>query len=160
MHEFVDDFGAAVTLTFDPAVFRQRTAKHVLIFPFWNGKLVFTRHRTRGVELPGGKVEPGETSLAAAVRETFEETGAVLEAIERIGQYTVGGKMVKDIYIARVLLLEKHPTGTDVEGVIWFDEIPEAVKGQKPFSRYMYDDVYPLTLQYVRGHPFLISGKT
>ncbi|WP_340701420.1 NUDIX domain-containing protein [Brevibacillus borstelensis] len=160
MHEFVDDFGFAVTLTFDPAVFRQRTAKHVLVFPFWQGKLVFTRHRTRGIELPGGKVEPGETSLSAAVRETFEETGAVLEAIERIGQYTVGGEIVKDIYIARVLHLADLPTGTDVEEAVWFEEIPVAVKGQKPFSRYLYDDVYPLTLEQARRHPFSANVKT
>ncbi|USG67584.1 NUDIX domain-containing protein [Brevibacillus ruminantium] len=159
MHHFLDDFGYPATLTYDPAVYQQRVAKHVLIFPFWQGKLLFTRHRLRGIELPGGKVEPGETSIAAAIRETFEETGAVLDAIERIGQYTVGNDMVKDIYVARVLSLQEQAIGTDVEGAIWFDEIPENVKGQSPFSRYLYDDVYPYTLTRLSEHPFTSSPK-
>jgi 8-oxo-dGTP diphosphatase len=155
MYSFTDDFGLPVTLTYDPAVYRQREAKHVLIFPFLDGKLVFTRHHSRGIELPGGKVEPEETSLAAAVRETFEETGCILLAIERIGQYVVNKVMVKDIYIARVDRIVEQAKGTDAAGAIMFDRIPENVKGDPRFSRYLYDDVYPLTLQRIRSHPYL-----
>lgn len=160
MHHFRDDFGYDVTLTFDPDVYRKRTAGHVLIFPFWQGKLVFTRHRTRGIELPGGKVEPGETSIGAAIRETYEETGAILEAIERIGQYTVAGDLVKDIYAARVLSLET-PTGTDVEEAVLFSPIPDLRDKPPAFSRYLFDDVYPLTLARLAAHPFAhIPPKT
>lgn len=35
---------------------------------------------------PGGKVQPGETPAAAAVRETAEETGVVVEAFAEIGR--------------------------------------------------------------------------
>jgi 8-oxo-dGTP diphosphatase len=156
MYSFTDDFGKSVTLTYDPAVYRQREAKHVLIFPFFHGNLVFTRHLCRGIELPGGKVEPGETSLAAAVRETYEETGCILSAIERIGQYVVDKEMVKDIYIARVDRIVEQNTGTDAAGAIMFEQIPENVKGDPRFSRYLYDDVYPLTLQRIRSHPYLL----
>ncbi|WP_035295204.1 NUDIX domain-containing protein [Brevibacillus thermoruber] len=154
MYSFVDNFGLPVTLTFDPAVYRKRRARHVLVFPFWKGRLVFTRHRTRGIELPGGKVEPGESSLAAAVRETYEETGATLEAIERIGQYTVNHDLVKDIYVARVLNLEAEPPGTDVAERVLFEETPLQVRDDPRFSRYLYDDVYPLALERASRHPF------
>ncbi|KQL44151.1 nucleoside triphosphatase [Brevibacillus choshinensis] len=154
MHAFRDDFGLPVELTFDPSDYRQNEARHVLIFPFWQGKLLFTRHRTRGIELPGGKIEPGESSLAAAVREVYEETGAVLEGIERIGQYTIDNYMIKDIYVARVLHYTEIPSGTDVAQTILFDTIPTEVKGDPQFSRLLYDDVYPLALAHASGHRF------
>ena len=154
MHTFTDDFGFPVTLTFDPGEYALQQAQHVLIFPFWQGKLLFTRHRVRGIELPGGKVEPQESSIAAALRETFEETGAVLDGIERIGQYTVNGEWSKDIYVARVLSCSQSPTGTDVSETVVFEEIPTHVKGDPRFSRLLYDDVYPLALGMALRHPF------
>jgi 8-oxo-dGTP diphosphatase len=150
MHTFFDDFGLPVTLTFDPQVYRQRTAAHVLVFPFYEGKLLFTRHRQRGIELPGGKVEPGETSLGAAVRETYEETGYSLLSIERIGQYVINHSMIKDIYLGLVDRKVGDPTGTDVSGAILMDPIPEHVKGNPLFSRFLYDDVYPMTLAHIQ----------
>jgi 8-oxo-dGTP diphosphatase len=150
MHTFLDDFGLPVTLTFDPQVYRHRTASHVLIFPFYEGKLLFTRHRQRGIELPGGKVEPGETSLGAAVRETYEETGYSLFSIERIGQYVINHSMIKDIYLALVDRKVGDPTGADVSGAILMDPIPKHVKGNPQYSRFLHDDVYPMTLAHIQ----------
>lgn len=160
MYAFLDDFGLPVTLTFDPQEYHVHDARHVLIFPFWHGKLLFTRHRERGIELPGGKVEPGESSLAAAVRETYEETGAVLNGIERIGQYTVNKELRKDIYIALVQRCSHPPTGTDVWETVTFDEIPTRVKGNPTFSRFLYDEVYPRALEQALKHPFAIKKTT
>lgn len=154
MYVFSDDFGLPVQLTFDPDEYRSHPAGHVLIVPFYQGKLLFTRHRSRGVELPGGKVEPGESSLAAAVREVYEETGAVLEGIERIGQYTLSGGQRKDIYIAKVLTYEKKPPGADVQETVMFADIPRDIKNDEQFSRILRDDVYPLTLERALRHPF------
>lgn len=39
----------------------------------------------RGVEIPGGHVEPGETLMEAAVREAFEETGCTVDMVRPIG---------------------------------------------------------------------------
>ncbi|WP_411501862.1 NUDIX domain-containing protein [Brevibacillus centrosporus] len=154
MHAFLDDFGLPVELTFEHEEYSNHEARHVLIFPFWHGKLLFTRHRTRGIELPGGKVEPGENSLAAAVREVYEETGAVLDGIERIGQYTVDHSMRKDIYIARVLEYASLPSGSDVAETVIFSHFPTDVKGDPQFSRLLYDDVYPLALARALTHRF------
>ncbi|WP_312114059.1 NUDIX domain-containing protein [Brevibacillus reuszeri] len=154
MYAFIDDFGLPVTLTFDAAEYREHAARHVLIFAFWRGKLLFTRHRTRGIELPGGKVEPGESSLAAAVREVHEETGAILDGLERIGQYTIATDMRKDIYVAKALDFNPHPSGNDVDGALFFEEIPCTVKGDPSFSRLLYDDIYPLSLEQALRHPF------
>ncbi|MFD2371092.1 NUDIX domain-containing protein [Brevibacillus sp. GCM10020057] len=154
MHVFYDNSGLLVELTFDPHTYCQHEARHVLIFPFWQGKLLFTRHRTRGIELPGGKVEAGESSLAAAVREAYEETGAILEGIERIGQYTIDQTMHKDIYVARVRTYAKTPVGSDVVETVPFADYPDHVKGNPLFSSLLYDDVYPLALARAKAHPF------
>ena len=38
-------------------------------------------------EFPGGKVEPGETPPAAAIRECLEETGLAVEVIQLLGRH-------------------------------------------------------------------------
>lgn len=155
MYHFTDYSGLPVTLTFDPKVYTERMAGHVLVFAFWNEKLLFTLHTKRGIELPGGKVEPGESSMIAAIRETYEETGCILSAIEKVGQYTVNQSLVKDIFIAKVESQTAYALEGTVGGLVLFDELPlEIVKTDERFSPFLKDDVYPLTLQQLRSHPF------
>lgn len=80
-------------------------AGHVVVLPYYEHSFVFAKHHTRGYEWPGGKVELGESALAAAIREVREETGALLSSIWRVGQYTVtepGHSFVKNIYVGMV----------------------------------------------------------
>jgi 8-oxo-dGTP diphosphatase len=150
MEEYQDIFGNPIQLTFDPSEFCR--PGHVLIVPLWEGKLVCTQHKVRGIELPGGKIEPGETPLAAAVRELYEETGASLKKIALIGQYiiTMGEKrIVKSIYLGEVSELLPLPQETDTEGAVLFDEIPQDVANDPRFSPFMKDAVFPRTLQHL-----------
>src|SRR5699024_4635809 len=56
---------------------------------------LLTKHPTRGIEFPGGKVEEGERAETAAIREVLEETGGVVKTLEYIAQYNVTGKKDK-----------------------------------------------------------------
>lgn len=49
------------------------------------GTVIMAHNRRRGLEFPGGHVDPGETLTFAAVRETLEETGVRVSHIRPIG---------------------------------------------------------------------------
>ena len=58
MYTFYDLNGHEVRLTFadQPPI---KDAKHVLIICLYNNQWVLTKHKKRGYEFPGGKVEAG-----------------------------------------------------------------------------------------------------
>ncbi len=56
----------------------------------WRHDKVLLVKRPEGVwALPGGKIEPGETTAQAAAREVLEETGIVAEALEVLGTFDI-----------------------------------------------------------------------
>jgi 8-oxo-dGTP pyrophosphatase MutT (NUDIX family) len=59
------------------------------------GRLLLARRAdTRNWELPGGKVEPGESVVDAAVREVAEETGVRISVTGLSGVYTDPGHVM------------------------------------------------------------------
>ena len=57
---------------------------------FRDGKVLIAKRIKPSIwSLPGGRVEPGETLAEAAIRELFEETGVVAEALGLAGETEV-----------------------------------------------------------------------
>jgi len=100
VHKFIDYYKNEVTLSFADHPF-SKEPKHVWIICKYRDKWLLTKHKERGLEFPGGKVEHGETAEQGAIREITEETGGVVDHIHYIGQYYVAGKkdhVIKNSY--------------------------------------------------------------
>ena len=102
----------------------------VVIFARYQNQWVYSFHRRRqSFEHPGGHVEPGETPLAAAFRELWEETGIrdcymiPLWDYEQIWDDGVG-KNNGRAYLAYVHALGTLPE-SEMERVALFDDVPD-----------------------------------
>ena len=151
--------GQKVRLTFDAAEFA--IPGYVLVFAFdEGGRLLLTRNKKRGWEVPGGTREAGEWPIQTAIREVYEETGAELRAIEAIAQYAVempgSAAMVKTIYVAQIEHLHPLPEGFETSERRLFDEPPAPleVREDETFSPIMKDDVYRLALERALQHRY------
>lgn len=129
-----------------------KNPKHVLIILQKNNQFVLTRHCIRGLEFPGGKVEPNEPPQQAAIREVLEETGCTVKEIQEIGQYripSVAKDFVKSIFVAEVLEVNRSHTFLETEGVYFFDTLTEEILMQPNFSFIMQDGVVRDILEYL-----------
>jgi len=75
--------------------------------------------------LPGGKVDPGETWQAGAIRETLEETSlrVTLDAVHGIYHYAsrTGKPVCRVVYRATVTAGEPAVDGDEILDAGWFD---------------------------------------
>lgn len=141
-HNIQDLSNQNIYLTFTPELFVEQP-DHVLVVPIHQGEILFTCHGKRGWELPGGKIEAGEKAEEAAKRETWEETGAKIEKLKQIGQYTVedgSSHFTKAIYLAKVISLGERPEGFETMDSALF---PIGLNPNQPgFSPFMKDIVF------------------
>ncbi|HJV46515.1 MAG TPA: NUDIX domain-containing protein [Bacillota bacterium] len=147
---FKDYIGQDIYLTFCPELFSHQP-RHVLVVPIYQGKLLFTCHKIRGWELPGGKLEGDETPAEAAIRETWEETGADIQGPVQIGEYQVcsGGQVLfqKAIFLAQVCNWGERPAGFETNDCALF---PIDVKTEGPkFSPYVQDQVFTSVQEFL-----------
>ena len=76
------------------------------------------------ISFPGGRLDPGETPVAAALREAHEEVGLDPAAVELVGELEHLNTVVSRSYIVPVVgrlpsALPLHPASPEVERVLW-----------------------------------------
>ncbi|MCU5746822.1 nucleoside triphosphatase YtkD [Staphylococcus sp. SQ8-PEA] len=111
--------------------------EHVLIIPEYQNQLLFTKHKIRGIEFPGGKKEQDESALKAMQRELYEETGAEVLEHHYIAQYFVkrkhGQSFSKDVFFVKVKSLKSRTDYYETAGPILFKEVSEISEGEKSY---------------------------
>ncbi|WP_042222759.1 RNA deprotection pyrophosphohydrolase [Oceanobacillus manasiensis] len=143
MFTFKDYYNNKVKLSFLNQPF-SNDPRHVWVICKYRDKWLLTKHKERGLEFPGGKVEIGETAEQAAEREVMEETGGTIKDLYYIGQYYVYGKrehVAKNVYFAIVDSLLPQKDYYETEGPKLLNAMPPNIKQSKAFSFIMKDDV-------------------
>lgn len=136
-YSFVGAYNQLVKLTLFPQ--KIEAAAHVVVLAIYRDQLLFTKHKFRGMEWPGGKVEEDETPEEAARREVREETGGECGDLRLIGQYRVYPQekeyFVKNIYFTEISSLDlSKVSGIDTAGPVLLplDVVPSLKKGYSP----------------------------
>lgn len=118
---------------------KTQEAQHVVALALYGDKLVFAKHKERGMEWPGGKVEKNETPLEAVIREIREETGGIARSAWLVGQYEVipalDKPFFKNIYVVEVAhLIKEGYSGEDTWGPVLldYDVDPDPKRGFSP----------------------------
>lgn len=153
MITFRDYYNNEVNLSFDNHPF-STDPRHVWAICKYENQWLVTKHKERGLEFPGGKVENGETAEQAAIREIHEETGGVVKDIRYIGQYIVYGKtdtVVKNVYYATIDKLTDQDTYYETDGPILLPTIPANIAYNDRYSFMMKDGVLENCLKLLKG---------
>lgn len=107
--------------------------KFVVVFVRHAGKWIYVRAKNRDVwETAGGHMEPGETTLDAAKRELWEETGAVDYDIRPVFDYSVnnggGDYAFGQVFLAEVREFGPLPAEFEMEEIQEFDTYPDEMR--------------------------------
>jgi 8-oxo-dGTP diphosphatase len=150
--EFLAENRDKVELSFSPEPFPEEP-RHVLVICQQGNGWLLTRHKERGLEFPGGKLEPGETLEEAARREVYEETGAILEDLKRIGTYRVTGDneaFVKAVFSAQVKQVDNPLTYHETNGPVCVDGDLLNLRFGDDYSFIMQDRVVEECIKFIK----------
>lgn len=119
--------------------------KFAVIVSRFQDQWVFVKHRKRDtLEIPGGKRELGESILACAKRELYEETGADIYELEPVCVYSVKRDGEDEsfgmLYIAQIEQISMLPE-SEIEHVELLDELPK--------ENWTYPEIQPLLCEYI-----------
>jgi len=118
----------------------------------WEDKVLWIRRGTEPRKgfwaIPSGFAEQGETPEQAAVRELFEETGAVIEA-DQLNLFLVGSlPEISEVYLVYFGALASPEYATTHEA----SEIALFAADEAPWDEYAYPDVADAMQQFYRDH--------
>jgi 8-oxo-dGTP diphosphatase len=82
-------------------------------------EILFVRKRNAKWNLPGGRVEKGETPLQAAMREMAEETGLIFDQLSYVSQYR-DDKVVHFLFEAIPGANQKPRAANEIDDCRWF----------------------------------------
>ncbi|MBM7658316.1 8-oxo-dGTP diphosphatase [Sporolactobacillus spathodeae] len=149
---FSDYYGNEVRLALGSRPFSNQP-RHVWVICRFHKQWLLTRHKRRGLEFPGGKIEPGETAEQAACREVYEETGAHVATLYGLGQYQVIGRnesIEKNIYFAEIDTISVKEDYLETDGPFLLNKFPEYLEKDRRFSFLMKDKVLTASMHAAR----------
>lgn len=82
-------------------------------------EILFVRKRNAKWNLPGGRVEEGETPLQAAMREMAEETGLTFDQLSYVSEYKED-KVIHFLFEAKRAIHQTPRASNEIEDCRWF----------------------------------------
>lgn len=116
------------------------TPTHALAAIIDQDRLLLANIPNRGWCCPSGKIEPGESPEQAAIREAYEETGATIEIVRRLGAFTLPN-VAMPAFLARCLTLVDLPPSSESTDRKWIDrsELPTVYCDWNPLFQRFFD---------------------
>ncbi|UPK45566.1 NUDIX domain-containing protein [Paenibacillus pabuli] len=110
----------------------------IMVTQFQEKHVIIHNLKRQGWEFPGGNREPGESVLAAAGRELYEETGALKFMLEPYGIYRMNGSFGMVYYANitefRALSLESN---SEISAMKMVDTLPEGMNFDDMFYSFL-----------------------
>jgi 8-oxo-dGTP pyrophosphatase MutT (NUDIX family) len=116
-------------------------------FAFNGDKVLMTRLKNRDWDIPGGKIDPGETPQQTVVREVLEETFVQVEVIELIGIQEI------ELFGARPENFQwSYPLSIQVYFLCRISKLLPFRKNKESFERGFLDPDYAREIPTMRNH--------